>query len=270
MLEINNLHVAFNRGSLNQVCALRGVTLAVGEGSFVTIIGTNGSGKSTLLNAIAGPLFPDAGCITLDGKNITAWPEHKRARLIGRVFQNPFTGTAPAMTIEENLALAAKRGERRGLGWALKPGLRSLFRTRVSGLKLGLEDRLGAEIGTLSGGQRQALTLLMASWKKPRLLLLDEHTAALDPKSAEQIVRMTREIVARERMTTIMITHSMHQAVSLGERLVMMHRGAIAYDVSGAEKRRLRASDLLGRFEELRRMDQLDLAAAEMLRETYV
>ncbi len=238
--------------------------------SFVVIIGTNGSGKSTLLNAIAGTFLVDAGSIRLDGQDLTRRPEHSRARHIGRVFQNPFSGTAPNLSIAENLALAARRGRRRGLGWALEGGLHQEMRETVRRLHMGLEDRLDNAIGSLSGGQRQALTLLMATWQKPKLLLLDEHTAALDPKSADQVIRLSEEIVTRDKLTTLMVTHSMHQAAALGDRLIMMHRGRVIYDFRGAEKRRLRPEDLMARFEEVRRADQLDEAAAEMLRRTYV
>jgi len=269
MLRLDGLHKVFNRGTANEVRALQGVTLDVGDGSFVVVIGTNGSGKSTLLNAIAGSFFADAGTITLDGHDITRWPEHRRAALIGRVFQNPFSGTAPNMTIAENLIMAARRGRPRGLGWALKASMRRELRDRISRLKLGLEDRLDNAIGSLSGGQRQALTLLMASWLRPRLLLLDEHTAALDPKSADHVIRLSEEIVSRDRLTTLMVTHSMQQAANLGDRLIMMHRGTVLHDFRGAEKRRLRPEDLLARFESVRRADQLDETAAEMLRRMY-
>jgi putative ABC transport system ATP-binding protein len=206
----------------------------------------------------------------LSGHDITKWPEHRRAKLIGRVFQNPYSGTAPNMTIAENLAMAARRGLRRGLAWAIPRVLRSELRDRVRSLNMGLEDRLDNDIGTLSGGQRQALTLLMASWLKPDLLLLDEHTAALDPKSADQVIRLTHEIIKRDKLTTLMVTHSMQQAVHLGDRLIMMNRGSILHDLQGPEKARARPEDLLQRFEDVRRREQLDGAVAEMLRKTYV
>ena len=269
MLDITRVYKTFNAGTPNEVRALRGVDLRIDEGSFVIVIGTNGSGKSTLLNAVAGSFFVDEGTLTLDGHDITAWPEHRRASLIGRVFQNPFSGTAPSMTIAENLVLAARRGLGRGLGWALKRSMRDELRDRVSTLEMRLEDRIDNPIGSLSGGQRQALTLLMASWRKPRLLLLDEHTAALDPKSADQVIRISEEIVARDKLTTMMVTHSMQQAANLGDRLVMMQRGVIIHDFRDAEKKRLRANDLLARFEEVRRADQLDESAADMLRRLY-
>jgi putative ABC transport system ATP-binding protein len=270
MLRINRIAKVFGRGTPNEVRALQRVDLTIDEGSFVIVIGTNGSGKSTLLNAIAGTFQLDSGSITLDGQDVTAWPEHRRARLVGRVFQNPFSGTAPGMTIAENLVLAARRGQRRGLGLALKSEVRKALQDRVAQLNLGLEHRLDNVIGTLSGGQRQALTLLMASWVKPRLLLLDEHTAALDPKSADHVIHLSQEIVARDRLTTLMVTHSMRQASNLGDRLIMMHRGQVIHDFSGAERRRLRPEDLLARFEAVRRAERLDESAAEMLRRAYV
>jgi putative tryptophan/tyrosine transport system ATP-binding protein len=270
MLETRNLAKTFNPQTANEVRALNGVDLAVEEGSWVVVVGTNGSGKSSLLNAIAGTFFVDAGEIFLDGKDLTSKGEHERAKFIGRVFQNPFSGTASNMSIAENFALAARRGMGRGLGWALGSELKQALRERVRCLNLGLQDRLGNAIGSLSGGQRQALTLLMATWVRPKLLLLDEHTAALDPKSADQVIQLTEDIVSRDKLTTLMVTHSMQQAASLGDRLVMMHRGQIIHDLRGAEKRRARVDDLLARFEEVRRREQLDETAAEMLRRAYV
>jgi putative ABC transport system ATP-binding protein len=270
MLEINQIRKMFNPGTPNEVRALQGVDLTLKDESFVAIIGTNGSGKTTLLNAVAGTFMVDSGSIRVDNQDITSWPEHQRARLIGRVFQNPFSGTAAHMSIAENLALAARRGLGRGVGWALSKKLTGSFRDRVRQLNMGLEDRLDNAIGSLSGGQRQALTLLMATWLKPNLLLLDEHTAALDPKSADQVIALTDEIVKREKLTTLMVTHSMHQAVNLGDRLIMMNRGQIIQDFQGAEKRRLRVDDLLTRFDEVRRAEQLDETAAQMLERLYV
>lgn len=270
MLDVRRVVKTFNPGTPNEVRALQGVDLAIEEGSFVVVIGGNGSGKSTFLNAVAGTFFVDSGSLAIDGTDVTSWPEHRRASLIGRVFQNPFTGTAPSMTIAENLALAARRGRSRGLSWALTSALRDEFRDRVRRLNMRLEDRLDNAIGSLSGGQRQALTLLMATWLKPRLLLLDEHTAALDPKSADQVIALSEDLIARDRLTTLMVTHSMQQAANLGDRLVMMHRGAILHDFRGAEKRRLRADELLARFEDIRRADQLDESAAGMLARLYV
>jgi putative ABC transport system ATP-binding protein len=270
MLRVENLVKTFNPGSPNEVRALRGVSLEVEEGSFALVIGTNGSGKSTLLNAVAGTFLPDQGSVRIGAHEVTGWPEHRRARLIGRVFQNPFSGTAPNMTIAENLALAARRGRSRGLSFALgAPALRDI-KERIRALGMGLEDRFHNAIGSLSGGQRQALTLLMATWRKPDLLLLDEHTAALDPKSADLVIHLTREVIQRDRLTTLMVTHSMAQAASLGDRLIMMHQGAVIHDFARAHKQRLRPEDLLARFEEVRRSDQLDPLAAEMLRLTYV
>jgi putative tryptophan/tyrosine transport system ATP-binding protein len=269
MLEMRQLSKTFNAGTANELRALQGIDLTIEQGSFVIVVGTNGSGKSTLLNAIAGSFPVDAGTIRIDGVDVTPWPEHRRARLIGRVFQNPFSGTAPSMTIAENLVLATRRGQARGLGWALSAQTRSGLRDRVRWLNMGLEDRLDDPIGSLSGGQRQALTLLMASWVKPKLLLLDEHTAALDPKSADQVISLSQEIVSRDRLTTLTVTHSMTQATHLGDRLVMMHRGRVIHDFRDAEKQRLRVDDLLARFEEVRRAEQLDETAAEMLRRMY-
>jgi len=270
MLQVHQLFKTFHPGTPTAVYALQGVDLELEDGSWLIIIGTNGSGKSTLLNAVAGSFPVDSGKIELAGKNITRWPEHKRAGLIGRVFQNPFSGTAPGMTIAENIGLAARRGQFRGLGWALGKGFRKEMQDRIQSLQMGLEDRLDNPIGTLSGGQRQALTLLMATWLRPRLLLLDEHTAALDPKSAEQVLRLSSEIISSQKLTTLMVTHSMQQAVHLGDRLIMMNRGRIIHDFRGAEKSRLRVEDLLFRFEELRREELLDESAAEFLRQNYV
>ena len=236
MLELRGVRKVFNRRTPNEVRALEGVDLTLDDGSFVIIIGMNGSGKSTLLNGVAGTFLLDSGTVSLAGNDMTRWPEHRRARLIGRVFQNPFSGTAPGMTIAENLALAARRGQPRRLGWLLKQSMRDELKARVRHLNMGLEDRLDNPIGALSGGQRQALTLLMATWLRPELLLLDEHTAALDPKSADQVIALTDEIVERENLTTLMVTHSMHQAANLGDRLIMMHRGRIIQDFRGARE----------------------------------
>lgn len=270
MLEVQNIRKTFHAGTPNEVRALQGVSLRLEEGSFLIIIGTNGSGKSTLLNAVAGTFLADAGSISLDGRDITRWPEHRRASLVGRVFQNPFSGTAPNMSIAENLALAARRGLPRGLNWMLDRKTRDELRGRIRTLNMGLEDRLDNAIGSLSGGQRQALTLLMATWLKPKLLLLDEHTAALDPKSADQVIQLSHEIISREKLTTLMVTHSMQQAINLGDRIVMMHRGQILHDLQGPERRRARVDDLLGRFEAVRRREQLDAGAAGMLARLYV
>lgn len=270
MLKVSEVVKTFYAGTPNEVRSLRRVSLSMEQGSFVNIIGTNGSGKSTFLNALAGVFQVDSGRIRLDDEDITKWPEHRRARKIGRVFQNPFSGTAPTMTIAENLALAARRGMSRGLRLSLSSSLQDEMRDRLRILKMGLEDRLDSPIGNLSGGQRQAITLLMATWHKPALLLLDEHTAALDPRSADQVIRLTHAIVSQERLTTLMVTHSMQQAVSLGDRIILMHAGQIVADLSGAQKARARPEDLLGRFDELRRRDQLTPAVAELLERLYV
>ncbi len=270
MLEISNLYKSFNTGTINEVNALQDVSLSVGDGSFVCVLGTNGSGKSTLLNAIAGTFISDAGTIILNGRNITRLPEHKRACQIGRVFQNPFSGTAPGMSISENLALAAKRGKKRGLGWGLPVSVVRDLKSRVKALNMGLEERMNTQIGKLSGGQRQALTLLMASWLKPDLLLLDEHTAALDPTTAGKVIEMTKQIVTDYKLTTLMVTHSMQQAVNLGNRIIMMHQGKIKYDFSGEEKNKMKVPDLLSLFDELRRKDQIDAGEALLLSAKHV
>jgi len=270
MLEISNIHKTFNARTINEVKSLQGVSLTIEDGSFVCVLGTNGSGKSTLLNAVAGTFLCDSGAILLNGTNITRWPEHKRACKIGRVFQNPYSGTAPAMSIAENLALAAKRGKKRGIGWGLPAPLIHELRERVRVLNMGLEDRLDSPIGKLSGGQRQALTLLMASWLKPDLLLLDEHTAALDPKTASKVIELTEKIITKDKLTTLMVTHSMQQAVNLGDRIIMMHHGQVRFDFRGDEKKRLKVNDLLALFDELRRKEQIDTGVAELLVANYV
>jgi putative ABC transport system ATP-binding protein len=270
LVEVDHVTKTFNEGTPNEVRALRDVSLHIEEGSFLIVVGMNGSGKSTLLNAVAGSFPVDSGTVRVAGQDVTRWPEHRRAKLVGRVFQNPYSGTAPDLSIAENLALAARRGRPRGLGWALGRSLRSELADRVRGLGMGLEDRLDNPIGSLSGGQRQALTLLMATWLRPELLLLDEHTAALDPKSADQVIRLSCAAIEDARLTAMMVTHSMQQAATLGDRLIMMVQGRILHDFSGAEKRRLRAEDLLDRFEEVRRGERLDEEAADLLRRTYV
>ena len=271
VLALRGVHHTFHPGGANEVRALQGVDLALEPGAFVVVLGTNGSGKSTLLAATAGDFVPDRGTIHLAGRDVTPWPEHARAGLIGRVFQAPFAGTAPRLTVAENLALASRRASgRRGLGPALDGAARRRLAERVATLGMGLESRFDTPIGQLSGGQRQALTLLMATLPGPALLLLDEHTAALDPRSAEQVLRLTAETVARDRLTTLMVTHSMHQAVRFGDRVVMMHGGRVVQDFTGARKRRLRVDDLLACFEEVRNTDLLDESAAEMLRGEYV
>ncbi|MBP3540657.1 MAG: ABC transporter ATP-binding protein [Clostridia bacterium] len=249
MLEITNISKTFNPGTVNEKVALNGVSLNLADGDFVTVIGGNGAGKSTLLNAVAGTWPVDEGTITIDGVNVTRMPEHKRAKYIGRVFQDPMLGTAATMQIEENLALAKRRGDRRTLKVGITPAERQEYKEILEELGLGLESRLTAKVGLLSGGQRQALTLLMATLKKPRLLLLDEHTAALDPKTAAKVLEATERIVQKDQLTTLMITHNMKDAIAHGNRLIMMHEGRVAVDVSGEEKKKLTVEDLLQLFE---------------------
>ena len=249
MLEIKNIHKTFNKGTINEMPALRGVNLSLRDGDFVTIIGGNGAGKSTTLNAIAGVWPVDDGSIVIDGENITGYPEYKRAKLLGRVFQDPMTGTSATMEIQENLALAARRGEKRGLSWGITKAEKEKYHEMLKVLDLGLEDRMTSKVGLLSGGQRQALTLLMASLKKPKLLLLDEHTAALDPKTAAKVLELTASIVEESHLTAMMVTHNMKDAIRMGNRLIMMHEGRIIYDVDGEEKKKLQVSDLLEKFE---------------------
>lgn len=250
MLEIQDVHKTFNAGTINEKVALNGVNLNLNPGDFVTIIGGNGAGKSTTLNAIAGVWSIDAGKIVIDGVDITKLSEHKRAAFLGRVFQDPMTGTAATMSIEENMAIAARRGQRRGLGWGITKKERESFKESLKTLDLGLEDRLSSKVGLLSGGQRQAITLLMASLKKPKLLLLDEHTAALDPKTAAKVLALSDKIISDHNLTAMMVTHNMKDAIRLGNRLIMMHEGRIIYDVAGEEKKNLQVSDLLAKFEQ--------------------
>lgn len=250
MLEIQNIYKTFNRGTINEKKALDGVNLNLNPGDFVTIIGGNGAGKSTTLNAIAGTWLVDEGKIIVDGTDITRLPEHKRAVYLGRVFQDPMTGTAATMSIEENMAIASRRGEHRGLGWGITRKEREEYKRQLKTLDLGLEDRLSSKVGLLSGGQRQAITLLMAAAKKPKLLLLDEHTAALDPKTAAKVLAISDKIIEEHNLTAMMVTHNMKDAIAHGNRLIMMHEGKIIYDVSGEEKKRLHVSDLLAKFEE--------------------
>lgn len=249
MLKITNLHKTFNPGTVNAKTALNGLSLTLNEGDFVTVIGGNGAGKSTMLNAIAGVWKADYGKIEIDGVDVTNMPEHKRAAFLGRVFQDPMKGTAPDMEIAENLAIAARRGTRRRLVWGIKKGERAEYKKLLSQLDLGLENRLSAKVGLLSGGQRQAVTLLMATLKKPKLLLLDEHTAALDPKTAAKVLEITDRLVTENNLTTLMITHNMHDAITYGNRLIMMDEGRVVVDVSGEEKKKLTISELLGLFE---------------------
>lgn len=270
-LELVDLRHTFNEGTVHEVRALRGVDLVMEPGAFVVVLGFNGSGKSSLLNAVAGTLIPAHGEVLVYGEDVTQWPEHRRAPLVGRVFQDPLRGTAPRLTIAENLALATQRGRRwPDLRRALSRARREVIAERVSELGMGLEDRLDTPIGSLSGGQRQALTLLMATLVSPRILLLDEHTAALDPKSAEMVLALTETVVRKLKLTTLMVTHSMAQAVRLGDRVLMMHRGKVVRDYRGARKRRLRAEELLDHFNELRNEDLLDESAAGMLERMYI
>lgn len=249
MLEIINLRKTFNPGTVNEKTALDGVSLTLKDGDFVSVIGGNGAGKSTLLNAVAGTWLVDSGTISIDGVNVTRLPEHKRAQFIGRVFQDPMMGTAATMQIEENLALALRRGKRRTLRAGITAAERDQYRELLKILGLGLEARLTTKVGLLSGGQRQALTLLMATLQKPKLLLLDEHTAALDPKTAAKVLETTERIIQRDHLTTLMITHNMRDAIAHGNRLIMMYDGRIVVDVSGEEKQRLTVEDLLALFE---------------------
>lgn len=251
MPEIKNIYKTFNAGTVNEKRALNGLSLNLEDGDFVTVIGGNGAGKSTMLNAIAGVWPVDEGQIIIDGVDVTKLSEHKRAKYLGRVFQDPMTGTAATMSIEENMAIAARRGERRGLGWGITKKERERYKEALKELDLGLEDRLSSKVGLLSGGQRQAITLLMASLKKPKLLLLDEHTAALDPKTAAKVLAISDKIIQEHQLTAMMVTHNMKDAIAHGNRLIMMHEGKIIYDVSGEEKKNLKVADLLAKFEEV-------------------
>lgn len=250
MLKIHNVSKTFNPGTVNEKKALSGLNLQVNEGDFITIIGGNGAGKSTLMNMIAGVYPIDCGTIYLDGKNISLLKEHQRAYMIGRVFQDPMMGTAADMAIQENLAMANRRGKKRGLRWGITQAEKESFYAQLKRLGLGLEERMTVKVGLLSGGQRQALTLLMATLIKPKLLLLDEHTAALDPRTAKKVLDLTNEIVNEQHLTTLMVTHNMQDAIHIGNRLIMMHEGKIIYDVCGEEKKKLHVSDLLRKFEE--------------------
>ena len=251
MLEIKNVYKTFNPGTINEKKALNGLNLTLNNGDFVTVIGGNGAGKSTMLNMIAGVYPVDSGSIIIDGEDVTRLPEHKRAKYLGRVFQDPMMGTAADMWIEENMALAARRGQRRGLKWAINKHEREQFKKMLSELDLGLENRLSAKVGLLSGGQRQALTLLMAVMKKPKLLLLDEHTAALDPKTAAKVLELSDKFIAEEGLTAMMVTHNMRDAIAHGNRLIMMNNGKIILDVSGEEKKKLTVEYLLAAFSKL-------------------
>ncbi len=249
MLEIRGLTKVFNAGTVNEKTALSSVDFSMKPGDFVTVIGGNGAGKSTLLNCVAGVFPADAGALLLDGKDVTRLPEHKRARYLGRVFQDPMMGTAADMNIEENLALAYRRGKARGLRWGVSNAERNRYKELLGMLDLGLENRLTDKVGLLSGGQRQALTLLMATLKAPKLLLLDEHTAALDPKTAAKVLNLTELLVRENNLTTLMVTHNMNDAIRLGNRLIMMNEGRIAVEISGSEKESLHRDDLIALFE---------------------
>ena len=249
-LELRDIHKTFNSGTINEKTALDGLNLQLEDGDFVTIIGGNGAGKSTALNAIAGVWPVDCGSIIIGGTDVTSLPEHKRAKYLGRVFQDPMTGTAATMSIEENMALAARRGKRRTLKWGVTKEEKERYMGMLKTLDLGLEDRLTSKVGLLSGGQRQAVTLLMASLQKPNLLLLDEHTAALDPKTAAKVLALSDKIIEENHLTAMMVTHNMKDAIIHGNRLIMMHEGRIIYDVRGEEKKSLHVSDLLSKFEE--------------------
>ncbi len=265
MLELDNVSVTFNAGTSNEVRALKEVSLSVEEGDFVTVIGSNGAGKSTLFGVIAGAATADSGQIHLGGHNITHWPEYKRSQVIGRVFQDPRLGTCPGLTIRENLSLAAIHGRRLGLRRDVKKDQEQWFRDELERQQLGLEERLDTDVALLSGGQRQSITLIMATLVKPRLLLLDEHTAALDPRAAEQIITLTRDLADRHEMSTVMITHSMQQACDLGSRVIMMHQGEIVFDISGKERYQLTPADLIDRFHSL---EDAELSDAQILGQT--
>lgn len=269
MIRLRELRKTFAPGTVSEVRALQGVSADVAEGQFVTLIGTNGSGKSTLLGAVAGSFLVDSGTIELAGEDVTREPAHARARLVSRVFQNPFSGTVAEMSLEENLHLASLRGAPRTLRLALTAPRRQAYRDAVARLGMGLEGRMDAPMGTLSGGQRQALTLLMAVLVEPKVLLLDEHTAALDPRSSDQVLRLTERFVSEGRLTTLMVTHSMDQALGLGDRTLMLHAGRVVEDLSGPSRARLGEADLLEEFARVRRAERLDAAAARWLKERY-
>lgn len=251
MLKIENIKKTFNAGTINQKIALNGVNFSLEEGDFVTVIGGNGAGKSTTLNAVAGVWPVDSGKIYIGGDDVTKLSEYKRAKYLGRVFQDPMTGTAGSMSIEENMAIAARRGDSRRLSWGITKKEREIYREMLKTLNLGLEDRLTSKVGLLSGGQRQAITLLMASIKKPKLLLLDEHTAALDPKTAAKVLEISDQIISENRLTAMMVTHNMKDAIAHGNRLIMMHEGKVILNISGEEKKKLTVEDLLHQFEKV-------------------
>lgn len=249
MLRLENINKTFNRNTVNEKHVINHLSLHLRKGDFVTVIGGNGAGKSTMLNLIAGVYLPDSGKILLDGEPITYLPEYKRAKYLGRVFQDPMMGTAANMEIQENLALAYRRGKRRGIRWGISKDEKQFYAEKLRDLDLGLETRMSTKVGLLSGGQRQALTLLMAAMQQPKLLLLDEHTAALDPKTAERVLELTQEIVTSNSLTTLMVTHNMKHAIQYGNRLIMMYEGKIIFDISGEDKSKLKVTDLLQKFE---------------------
>ena len=257
MLEMKAVKIVFHAGTVNEKTALAGVDLHLAPGEFVTVIGGNGAGKSTLLNCVSGAYAPTSGEIWIDGQNVTHMPEHRRAKLLGRVFQDPMMGTAGNMWIEENLALALRRGQKRGLRWGITQKEREMFKEQLRRLDLGLEDRLSTKVKLLSGGQRQALTLLMATLQKPKLLLLDEHTAALDPKTARKVLELSEQIIEEHGLTSLMVTHNMRDAIRYGNRLIMMHNGRVAVDVSGEENKKLTVEALLERFSESAGSDEV-------------
>jgi putative ABC transport system ATP-binding protein len=252
MLDISNVNKTFFPGTVNERKALRGIDLHLAAGEFVTVIGSNGAGKSTVLNITSGKMRPDTGTVSIDGKDVTKLPDHRRAQYIGRVFQDPMAGTAPTMSIEQNMSMALERGRRRGLALGVTKAKRERFREELKSLELGLEDRLKAKVGLLSGGQRQALSLLMATFSGPKILLLDEHTAALDPQRAELVSRLTAETVDRFKLTTLMVTHNMEQALRLGTRLIMMHDGRIILDLDREQKSKMTVHGLLQEFEKIK------------------
>lgn len=258
MLKLSNINKTFFPNSINERVALADVNLELADGDFVTVIGSNGAGKSTVLNTIAGKVIPDTGTVSIAGKNVTRMKDYKRAKYVGRVFQDPMAGTSPDLTIEQNMALAERRGMRRGLAFGITKSKRQRFAEELEVLELGLEKRLSAKVGLLSGGQRQALSLLMATFSKPKILLLDEHTAALDPERARLVTHLTEKVVAEQRLTTLMVTHNMAQALEVGNRLIMMHEGRIILDVAGEQKAAMTVDDLLAQFASIKDADISD------------
>ena len=269
MIKIENLHKTFNAGTINEVYALKDINFSVNDGEFVTIIGTNGSGKSTLLNAIAGSFIPDKGKIEINNIDVTHQMDYRRAKFVARVFQSPFMGTAPDMSISENLLISHMRGKARYPKVSLQNDLKKTFSEKIRYLEMQLEDRLDNIIGSLSGGQRQAITLLMAVLEKPKVLLLDERTAALDPKSASQVIKLTKQFVEKDKLTAVMVTHSMQQALELGNRTIMMHGGEIIESISEAEKLRMTTDDFLNRFAEIRKREKLNDELITQLQQEY-